>query len=105
MTNNKLSELTPRAFEWDEHKNSLNRAKHGLDFEDAVEIFYGPTLLRSSDRKSEERWIAIGYLQDRLIAVIFTQRGDVLRIISARRARKNEERAYRNAEMGRPSER
>ncbi len=91
-------------FDWDERKNRSNRAKHGIDFSDAVDIFYGPIILRRSDRNNEERLVAIGALESRLIAVIFTRRADVIRIISARRVRKNEERAYRNAQMGRSPE-
>jgi uncharacterized protein len=83
-------------------KNRSNLAKHGIDFDDAVEIFYGSVVLRRSDRNNEERWLAIGLLENRLITVVFTRRADVIRTISARRARKNEEREYRNAEMGRP---
>jgi uncharacterized protein len=104
MTSEKLSELYIRAFEWDENKSTLNRIKHGLDFDDATEVFYGPILLRQSDRNNEERFVAIGFLDRRPISVIFTRRGTVVRIISARRARKNEERAYHNAKMGRPPE-
>jgi len=85
-------------------ENLLNREKHGIDFDDATEIFYGPIFLRRSDRNNEERCIAVGSLEHRLIAVVFTRRSDVIRIISARRARKNEEREYRNAKLGRPSE-
>jgi uncharacterized DUF497 family protein len=91
-------------FDWDERKSELNLAKHGIDFDAAIEVFYGPVILRRSDRNNEERWIAIGYSESRLIAVVFTRRSDVIRIISARRARKNEEREYRNAEMGRSPE-
>jgi uncharacterized DUF497 family protein len=91
-------------FDWDERKNRSNLAKHGIDFDSAVEVFYGPIVLRRSDRNNEERWTALGYSGDRLIVVVFTRRADVIRIISARRARKNEEREYRNAEMGRPPE-
>jgi uncharacterized protein len=94
----------PVSFEWDEEKNGLNRAKHAIDFDDAIEIFYGPIISRRSDRNNEERWIAVGYSENRLIAVVFTRRADVIRIISARRARKNEEREYRNAKMGGPPE-
>ena len=94
----------PVSFEWDERKNRLNLAKHGIDFDDASEVFYGPIVLRQSDRNNEERWIAIGSLEDRLITVVFTRRADVIRIISARRARKNEEREYRNAKVGRSPE-
>lgn len=90
----------PEGFEWDDDKNRGNRAKHGIDFEEATEVFYGSTLVRRSDRKNEERWVAIGRSERRLIAVVFTKRGSTIRIISARRARKNEEREYRNAEMG-----
>jgi uncharacterized protein len=91
-------------FDWDKRKSELNLAKHGIDFGDAIEVFYGPIMLRRSDRNNEERWIVIGHSENRLIAVVFTRRENVIRIISARRARKNEERDYRNAEMGRPPE-
>lgn len=91
-------------FEWDEDKKNSNLVKHGIDFEDAIEVFDGPLLLRRSDRHNEERWLAIGFLEERLIAVAFTRRANILRIISARRARKNEERAYRNKDMGRSPE-
>ena len=91
-------------FDWDKQKSKSNRAKHGIDFEDAIQVFGGPILLRRSDRNNEGRWVAIGYSEDRLIAVAFTRRAYVVRIISARRARKNEEREYRNAKMGRSPE-
>lgn len=91
------------AFEWDEKKRTSNLEKHGIDFEDATEIFYGISLLRRSHRNNEERWIAIGETEGRIIAVVFTRRRDALRIISARRARKNEERQYHNQKIGRPT--
>lgn len=93
-----------RGFDWDQRKCDSNLAKHGIDFDDAVEIFYGPIVLRRSNRNNEDRWIAVGLSEDRLIAVVFTRRSGFIRIISARRARKNEERDYRNAEVGRPPE-
>jgi hypothetical protein len=76
----------------------------GLTSTMRAEFFYGPIVLRRSNRNNEERWIAVGLSEDRLIAVVFTRRSGVIRIISARRARKNEEREYRNAKVGRPSE-
>ena len=94
----------PVSFEWDEEKNILNRAKHGIDFDDAAEVFYEPIIFRRSDRNDEERWIAIGYSENRLINVVFPRRVDVIRIISARSAGKNEKREYRNAKMGRSPE-
>jgi len=93
-----------RAVEWNEEKAARNRRKHGIDFDDAIEIFYGTSLLRRSDRNNEERWVAIGESEGRVIAVVFTWRGTTLRIISARRARKNETRAYYQEKMGRASE-
>jgi uncharacterized DUF497 family protein len=97
--------FTPLGFEWDHQKRELNLAKHGIDFDSAIEVFYGPIILRRSDRNNEERWTALAYSDDRLILVVHTRRADVIRIISARRARKNEEREYRNAKVGRPPER
>ena len=96
--------LASSGFEWDEEKSKANLIKHGIDFEDASEVFYGPVILRESNRSSEERWIAIGTSHDRIVSVIFTRRNDLIRIISARHPRPNEERAYRNASMGRSAQ-
>ena len=52
--------LVPTGFEWDEQKSKANLIKHGIDFEDASEVFYWPVVVRGSNRNSEERWIAIG---------------------------------------------
>src|ERR1700724_1173003 len=96
--------LSPESFEWNDQKRELNLAKHGIDFDGAIEVFYGPVILRRSDRNNEERWTALGYSGNRLIVVVFARRVDVIRIISARRARKNEEREDRNAKVGRSPE-
>jgi uncharacterized DUF497 family protein len=93
-----------RAIEWDEAKAASNRRKHGIDFDDAVEVFYGPCLLLRSDRDMEERWLAIGESEERTVAVAFTWRGDTLRIISARHARRNERRTYYQKKMGGPAQ-
>jgi uncharacterized protein len=90
--------------EWGAAKATSNRDKHGIDFDEAIEIFYGPSLLRRSDRNAEERWLAIGETEGRVVAVVFTWRGDALRIISAPRARKDEERAYHKQKMGRATQ-
>jgi uncharacterized DUF497 family protein len=104
MADAQLEILALAGFEWDENKSKANLEKHGYDFEDASQIFYGPILLHRSDRNDEERWIAVGSFDNRRIAVIFTRRDQIIRIISARRARKHEERTYRHAEMGRSAE-
>lgn len=90
-----------RAVEWNAEKAASNRRKHGIDFDDAVDVFGGPCLIRRSDRNREERWLAIGESEGRVLAIAFTWRGSTLRIISARRARNNEKRAYHQAKMGR----
>ena len=90
---------TISGFQWDAKKNQTNLKKHGIDFDDAVEVFSRPHILLRSDRNKEERWIAVGEAEGRAIAVIFTWRDDEVRIISARHARKNEERAYRKKSL------
>lgn len=90
--------------EWDAEKAASNRRKHGIDFDDAVEVLYDPSLIVRSDRNNEERWIAIGEMDAGVIAVVVTRRGDAIRIISARRARENEKRAYDQERMGRSAE-
>jgi uncharacterized protein len=84
-------------FEWDEAKRRSNISKHGIDFLRARLIFDGRQHLElKSPRGSEERFLRIARLEGRVIAVIWTGRGkDVVTLISARRARDEEERAYR----------
>ena len=82
-------------FEWDPEKAAQNKEEHGVSFEDAVGIFSGPVLTERSDRKGEKRWIAVGRLKGRLVTVVYTRRSGTTRIISARRARENERRRYR----------
>lgn len=86
-------------FEWDTDKNKANKAKHGLSFEEALEVFADPNLLEIYDKDhsgDEERYKVIGLLSSKLIiiSVIFTERGQVIRIISARKANKEEKGIY-----------
>jgi uncharacterized DUF497 family protein len=85
-------------FEWDDAKNALNIEKHGIDFEDAIAIWEGPVLVAPSPRGGEDRKIAIGMVEGVEIAVVYTERGTAKRLISARRARTNERRAYHQAQ-------
>ncbi|MCJ9752020.1 BrnT family toxin [Neorhizobium sp. BETTINA12A] len=81
-------------FEWNEGKRRTNLEKHQIDFEDVVFALQEPRLELRSDRNGEVRTLAICPDTDRLIAVVYTMRGEKCRIISARAARQNEQRLY-----------
>ena len=79
-----------QAYEWDEDKRASNLARHGLDFE-AIEYFRWETAkIKPSDRKGETRYLALGFIGDRVHAVVYTIRQDTRRLISMRRANRIE---------------
>ena len=83
-------------FEWDEAKRRANILKHGIDFANAIEIF-ARRLVENEDRRrdyGERRVVAAGEAGGRVLRIVYTRRGDRYRIISARRARRDERRAY-----------
>jgi uncharacterized DUF497 family protein len=82
-------------FEWNPAKNEANIKKHGIYFEDAYQILEGSHVVFESFRDTEERWGAIGLLDNRCVIVFYTMRSTKYRIISIRRARPDEERRYR----------
>ena len=86
-------------FEWDETKRLTNLEKHGIDFEDAIGIWEDDVVEVPSSRShhGENRLVAFGVLEGRLIAVVYTDRGGVRRIISARRAGRSEREDYKTA--------
>jgi len=92
-----VSHCTFRWFEWDENKRLINLDRHKIDFEDAATIFDAPYLFKRSDRGGEVRFLAIGLFEGIEIAVIYTERKEACRIISARRGRVNERKTYREA--------
>ena len=82
-------------FEWDENKRRLDALqKHGLDFLDAVEIFETEYLRLPGRSDIEIREIAVGYMNESCIAVVFTMRDETIRIITVRKARRDEREAY-----------
>ena len=81
-------------FEWDEKKRLIGIEKHGIDFYRTALIFEGPHILLDARSDVEARHRAVGLSNDTLITVVFTFRGNKIRLISARRARDNESRAY-----------
>lgn len=87
-------------FEWDEDKNRRNIARHGVAFEDARRIFDGPVLTWIDDRHDygETREISLGLLDAlAVLLVVHTERGGRIRLISARRATRQERRRYEAA--------
>jgi len=86
-------------YEWDPAKNRTNLAKHGIDFADAVVIFDGPVLETVDKRRNygEERIAAIGVANDLELFVVYTMRDRNRRLISARRASRDERERYRQA--------
>jgi len=77
--------------------------KHAIHFAIAARIFENEYFVYSSQRYSESRYVAVGEARSNVIAVIYTVRYEKIRIISARRARKKEEAAYRDLHAGNAS--
>jgi uncharacterized protein len=82
-------------FEWDEKKNEANRAKHGMDFSQAQQI---KTLIFEADVREdyeEERWFGLGLIDDAVVGLVFTLPSEgVIRILSLRKATRDEEERY-----------
>ncbi len=87
-------------FEWDDNKRAATLRKHGIDFVRATTIFDNPHIILPARSELEERWIAVG---PKLITVVFTMRGEITRIITARHARKSERQIYEAQDFGRNS--
>lgn len=88
------------SFEWDPQKAALNKRKHRVTFDEAVSAFGDALSLTIPDPKhsnGEKRFILIGSsLQGRVLVVVFTYRGDNIRIITARAATHSERQSYEN---------
>lgn len=85
-------------FEWDEEKANTNLRKHGIAFEEATTIFSDPFLITIDDPLhsfDEEPFVNIGYSTKlRVLVVVHTERKNLIRIISARKATKREREIY-----------
>lgn len=83
-------------FEWDDAKSRANRAKHGISFEQAAAVLRTVeeqvTIYDAPHSLDEDRWITVARTGRFAMAVVWTDRGGVTRIISARKARAGEER-------------
>ena len=85
-------------FEWDPKKAAANYAKHGVHFAEAVAVFDDELAITIEDEQSdpgEERFISLGMgWSGRLLVVVYTYRGDQIRLISAREAEPREREQY-----------
>ena len=82
-------------FEYDPAKSAANQEKHGLDFEDAQDLWRDPNrLLIDARSDGESRSAMIGAIEKRVWTAIFTRRDDKVRLISVRRARDTEMKLY-----------
>jgi uncharacterized protein len=85
-------------FEWDPQKAASNFTKHEISFEEAASVFADPLGRIVGDPRhssQEERYVLLGLSRDqRLVVVMYTDRGHAIRIISARRATRREKREY-----------
>jgi uncharacterized DUF497 family protein len=85
-------------FEWDPRKAASNFTKHGVSFEEATTVFRDTLAMTISDSvhsAGEDRFVTMGQsLCSRLLVVIHCDRGDIIRIISAREATSRERKSY-----------
>lgn len=84
-------------FEWDEAKNESNVRKHNISFERAQTAFNGRMITQVDDREDygEIREVGIGLMNDgAMVSIVFTERGNRIRIISARKASRIEREIY-----------
>lgn len=88
--------ITGISLEWDDEKDAINKEKHGISFLTAAYVFTDENRVELYDEAhsiDEDRYAVIGYVGE-LLFVVFTERIDVIRLISARLATKDEEELY-----------
>jgi uncharacterized protein len=92
-----LRRLNLSDFAWDPKKNKHNHRKHGIRFEQALEMWLDSNLVVLRSRKTvsgEVRYLNIGIISGKIWVAITSSRSGTIRIISVRRARKSEEKLY-----------
>ena len=82
-------------FEFDSNKSEANKAKHGIDFEDAQIIWQDSDFIQVKAKSDDEpRYLVIGKISNKHWSAVITYRGDSIRIISVRRSRESEVAIY-----------
>lgn len=91
-----LLEIDELLIEWDDQKNEINKRKHGISFESAALVFSDENYIELYDVDNsvdEDRYIALGKVED-ILFVVYTERKERIRLISARLATKQERSFY-----------
>jgi uncharacterized DUF497 family protein len=84
-------------FEWEPQKAESNLRKHGVPFERAIDAFKDPKRVEISDNSmdyGEDRWIVLGRVEETVLIVVFTHRGENISLISARKADRHGQQLY-----------
>ena len=91
------------SIQFDPMKDVLNIRKHGIDFRDARRVFYGPLVEEPDEQEDygEDRYVALGMAGLSVLIVVYTKRGEAIRIISARKADIDDEQTYFREVYGR----
>jgi uncharacterized DUF497 family protein len=88
-------------FEWNDKKSRTNETKHGINFDAARDLWNDNNRVEiHTSYALENRSIVIGRIEKKLWTAIFTQRGEAIRLISVRSARKKEAKLYGQKEIG-----
>jgi uncharacterized protein len=88
------------AFDYDANKSAENKRKHGIDFEEAQELWTDSDLVEIPARTSDEpRWLLIGKIAEKHWSVVITRRQDNIRLISVRRSRDEEIAIYESQDL------
>ena len=87
-------------FEYDPEKSAANKRKHGIDFEEAQELWLDPAAVEIPARVTDEpRWVVIGKIGEKHWSAVITRRSESIRLISVRRSRDEEVELYESDEV------
>jgi len=87
-------------FEYDPEKSAANKRKHGIDFEEAQELWLDPAAVEIPARVTDEpRWVVIGKIGEKHWSAVITRRNESIRLISVRRSRDEEVELYESDEV------
>ena len=81
-------------YEWDDAKRASNLVKHGVDFADVARFDFAGAVAEIEERRGEVRYVATGYIDDRIHKLVYVMRGGSIRVISLRKANNRERSVY-----------